>query len=527
MDYERAAELDLAAFESVYVCTECGDPLYRNSPSDEAICINSTCARRQTGDGSVMEVSAEAQPQLEDDSAKREDAIAQEIGRWKPGALARKTWEARRDLVRDLMDRGQAVSQDRFGALEELLILLNRYECRGHTDTTRRFERLVAAVQEWSEGLRNLASFGAHRYVFIQKGEKRVPMAMAYEHVLGAVLSSFGHVGSGSAAAGPDVFAYTHIEEAVNLQIEEAINKQLEEQQKVDWAQILAILWPFALAIRYLLESSYRSYQQHDYHPEIPDVAVILSWYMSARNMPGNQIIPADKLRSEMDDYQSRYFGAHKGEANSAEAFVSKYITSDKLVPVAVESDRGWHIDALTALFYVLYLQGKLDSDPRIDQFHPGGMLQNMRAKAAAAFEEWLREALREKGYRCLDGPLTLRANKMEFEYDIVALNESNRRVILVEAKYRDPPPSSFTGDNLVGHEFAGDDGLAVHARLQQERLEFFKEHVNRGLTNLAPESSPTSYQIDSYLVTKHIPLAHRYRETRIVRAFEFLSDEV
>lgn len=518
MDHEQVTELDLAAFESEYVCTECGDLLYRTSTGDEATCINLACSHRQPGDGSVMDVSAEAQPQLQEATAQREDAIAQEIGRWKPGSLARRTWAARRDLVRDLMDRGQPVSAERFGALEQLLILLNRHESRGHTDTNTRFENLVAAVREWLEGLRDLEWFGTHRYVLVVTGGERVPMAMAYEHALASVLSSFGHVWSGSASAGSDAFAYTHIEEAVI--------EQLEGEEMQDWAQVLATLWPFSLAIRYLLESSYHSRLQHDYQPDVEDISVIFGWYAVARSAPGDPIIQANRISSEKDDYQ-RHFDRHGSGSKSAEDFVSKYVTSETLVPVVVQSDRGWHIDALTALLYVLYLQGKLANDPRVDQFYPGGMLQDMRARAATAFEAWLRDALREKGYRCLDEPLTLRVNNMEFEYDIVALNESSGRVIIAEAKYRDPPPSSFTGDNLVMHEFAGEEGLAAHARRQEERLEFFRQHIDRGLAGLDPERAVISYAVDSYVVTKHIPLAHRYRETRIVRALEFVSDEI
>lgn len=516
MDHERIAELDLAAFESDYVCTVCGEPLYRTSANDESVCMNSACSHHQMDDGTVIEVSADAQPELQHEAERLEEAVAQEIGRWKPGALARRAWASRRDLVKALFD-GQPTSVYRFGALEELLIQLNRHESHGYTDTDRRFERLVALVWKWLDGLRLIESFEARRYVMVQRQGERVAMAMAYEQALQSVLASFGHVSSRSAADGFETFSYAHIEETVN--------RQLEEQGGEDWAQILAILWPFAMEIRYLLESSYRSSQQHDYRPDFSDIAAIVAWYMSVRNTSDDQIIPRAKIESEIRDMNDRYFEPHGREENSAEAFVSKYITSQFLVPVVVQSDRGWHIDALTALVYVLYLQAKLPSDPRIDQFYRGGMLQNMRAAAAAAFEEWLRNSLREKGYQCLDEPLTLRADGVTFEYDIVALNESSGRVILAEAKYRDPPPSSFTGDNLVEHEFAGADGLAPHARHQQERLEFFREHVKRGLAGLAPESDPTSYQIDSYLVTKHIPLAHRYRETRIMRSFEFLSD--
>ena len=48
--------------------------------------------------------------------------------------------------------------------------------------------------------------------------------------------------------------------------------------------------------------------------------------------------------------------------------------------------------------------------------------------------------------------------------------------------------------------------------------------HRDAVLDGLNPGRSPDSYTIQSYVVTKQVPLVHKYMETGVLRAFEFLE---
>lgn len=88
--------------------------------------------------------------------------------------------------------------------------------------------------------------------------------------------------------------------------------------------------------------------------------------------------------------------------------------------------------------------------------------------------------------------------------------------------------PSSFNGTNLVQQEPLGPHGLRCEASRQQERTDFFRGNLPKFDQYLKPEHAWGEYEICSYLITKHFPLARRYyKETRIVRALEFLAAEV
>ena len=86
---------------------------------------------------------------------------------------------------------------------------------------------------------------------------------------------------------------------------------------------------------------------------------------------------------------------------------------------------------------------------------------------------------------------------------------------------------AASTGENLICQELLGKKALKHEANRQQLRLEFFRQDPSRFTQYLNPQRPCNEYEVRSYLVTKHIPLAHRYKETRIVRAFEFLESEI
>jgi len=70
-----------------------------------------------------------------------------------------------------------------------------------------------------------------------------------------------------------------------------------------------------------------------------------------------------------------------------------------------------------------------------------------------------------------------IRSGGQQFEYDILAISEDKRRIILADAKFRDMVFSSFTGDNLIRQELLGPNALRFEANRQQLRLNFFKEN--------------------------------------------------
>ncbi len=167
----------------------------------------------------------------------------------------------------------------------------------------------------------------------------------------------------------------------------------------------------------------------------------------------------------------------------------------------------------------MIYLQGEPGLvDENITRLNEP-LLQRMRERAGQEFEILLRGQLLSKGFSGPDQPVTAR-----FEYDVLMISETERIIVLADAKYRDINPSSLTRENLVRQELLGDQAILAEARRQEARLSHFSENMDALRTFLTPQLSWTSYQMRSYLVTKSVPLISKYGETEILRASEFLA---
>ena len=509
--------VNLENFASAYVCLECSGLLYRlpSTPRQES-CLTLGCSQRDHRIAEVLAVSLGTQPILEAETEERESKIVAQLKKWKRGKLATRTWAARRDISLQMFDSGQMTSIGRFHDLEELLILLNRHPhvSSGYLDSTSQFESLLDLVHEWADGLRWVESLEHKRFALINFEGMRVAVAMSYENAIQELYATLGYV-QRKPSESTRLFPYQTVEQVVS--------ETFERRQTGGWGDAIAPLWPLILSLRYVLETSHRGALQHHYQPDASDMSVIFGWYQTTVELGTNGIVPAKDTVVQTGQYQQQF--DELGLTKSGNEFIAKYVTNLQLVPIIVSSDLGWHLDRPTILLYLLYLHSQLERDTTVLEYRGRGLLDEAKDLAAIEFENWLRKELTSRGFECLEMPLKLPGKRhTKFEYDIVALSEIRGLIVIAEAKYRDPPPSSLTGDNLVTQELAGADGLATHARTQQERLEYFKDHLVAGTTGLNPQNPLYTYVIENFVVTKHIPLVHQYRETTIVRAFEFLE---
>lgn len=78
-----------------------------------------------------------------------------------------------------------------------------------------------------------------------------------------------------------------------------------------------------------------------------------------------------------------------------------------------------------------------------------------MRVRVSEKYESWLREEVRKRGYTGSESSVI-----EKYEYDIIAVSEEKKAIIMADAKYRDMAPSSFTGTSLIAQELLGDYAL-------------------------------------------------------------------
>ncbi|MFH1140671.1 MAG: hypothetical protein V1724_03140 [Chloroflexota bacterium] len=478
-------------------------------PTD--VCLNPVCPLWPSEVVSIIDAAEQAQPHLYHELQESEQRLLAEIIEWKPGLLARFAYKARAELITMFLRKGIMPSVDHFFAIGELLLLVNKQPSHGTNDDLEGFRVLLESVRLWSQDQLNLEDLQTRRYVLGRTDSGIRGFSIKFAH---AISESHATMGIGSYKRTSSMFPYFHLESAATTHV--------DPSRVTDASEILETFWPTSLQLRYVLRSHYRMAKQYDYRPDILDMTVLFGWCMSTWGRDESWIIPAEKESKEIQELQA-HFDKYAIRPFSAQEFVRNYIDSTELVPIAVRTAEGFLLDSITLLFFVIYLQGCPNPElPAVAERGP--LLVNMRVKVGEKFEEWLRKEIHRRGYRGPDQPVTV---EKRYEYDIMAISEEKKRIIIADAKYRDIAPSSFTGTNLIPQELLGEHGLRDESSRQQERLDFFRKNLPKFDQYLKPERPWGEYEICSYLITKHFPLAHRYKETRIARAIEFLAADV
>ncbi len=500
-------------FDSDYLCPHCGGLLYLDTATPRNdVCINENCRLWPRDFNSIIDATETEEPRIYKEIQDKENLLVDEIHRWKPGILARYAYEARRELITSLFTKGIMPLIDYFIAVGELLLMANKYPSEGTVDDIDKFRLLLEDVRRWSRDQRNLEDVRTKRLIFGRTESGLELLYIKYAKAFTEFQKELGLISNKKLSQTESLFPYAHLEATVT--------PELDFTKITDHKEILEQFWPMSLQLRYWLQEHYRTKMQYNYLPDILDFTVIYGWFMKTWGKDKLSIIPADKQGKEIVDMQRHFDSQAKGKY-SAQNFFNTYVDSAELVPIVARTHEGILMDYHTLLFFLIYLQGCPDpKEPAIKK--RGEIIQDMKAKVGKKFESWLREETRKRGYV---GPETaVQESKKGYEYDIIAISEEKKTIIMADAKYRDMAPSSFTGTNLLTQELLGDHALRCEANHQQKQLDYFRNNIEKFRRYLQPQRPWGEYDIHSFLVTKQIPLAHRYKEVKILPATVFLQ---
>ena len=501
-------------FDSDYLCPHCGGLIYLNTatPPDD-VCINEKCQLWPSDFDSIIDVTETQEPRIYEEIQDKEGLLINEIDRWKPGRLARYAYKGRRELITLLFTKGIMPSIDYFIALGELLLMTNKHPSKGTIDDMDGFRMLLEAVRRWSQDKLDLEDMQNRRIVFGRTKSGLKPLSIKYSKVIEEFQQGLGILSSKKLPPKESLFPYEHLEAAVT--------PKPDFSTITDYGQILDLFWPASLQIRHWLQGHHRTKTQYDYVPDLLDLTVFCGWLDKTWGKADLQIIPYEKLEKETGEIQS-HFDSQSDKAYSAKNFFNTYVDNTGLVPIVARTSEGIIMDYHTLLFFLIYLHGCPDpKEPALKK--RGEIIQNMKGRVGEKFESWLRKEIRNKGYEGPDCPIKVPA-RTGYEYDIIAVSETKKAIIIADAKYRDMAPSSFTGANLIAQELLGDHALRNEADLHQKRLDYFRNNLERFGKHLNPKLPWAEYNVQSFLVTKQTPLAHRYKEVKILRATEFLE---
>ncbi|MFQ6027531.1 MAG: hypothetical protein ACE5Q6_08570 [Dehalococcoidia bacterium] len=400
-------------------------------------------------------------------------------------------------------------------AVAELLVLTQGEPSRrlyidGETDTSV-FSAILRETSAWAGHMRTLEDLRTGRYLILRQLNGKIDDRAFALKYLAAVRSNEQALGLAESLGQIDeksMFEYEHIETAATPS---------PSPGTTDLGELLETMWPFTLGFRRALRSHSRTSQLYNYQANLVDFSVLAGYWMQC-SAEETCLIPAAKEIDEIKQLDP-HLQEFSGGKVTAEDFVQRYIDCQEQAPVVVRTPEGWLFDKTTLLVYMLYLQGEPGLvDKNISRLQEP-LLVRMQGRAGQEFELWLREELRKNGFRGPGEPV-----QMRYEYDILMVSETQRTILLADAKYRDINPSSATGANLLSQELLNDGALLEEAIRQEDRLSFFLQNQSAFVKFLTPEQPWSAYQVSSYVVTKSASLISKFGNTDILRASDFLA---
>jgi len=110
-------------------------------------------------------------------------------------------------------------------------------------------------------------------------------------------------------------------------------------------------------------------------------------------------------------------------------------------------------------------------------------------------------------------------------EYDVIAFSEEKQEILLLETKFKDPSPSSFSAKKLIEQEFTTDKyGLLPQVKKHQERYDLLAQQGKLFQRRLGLQNAIQRYGTWACFVTKYTPLISRYRNVSVISDKDFMK---
>lgn len=492
-------------FKSDYLCYACGGILYCDlEDASHQYCINSSCPYCNHT-FTVLDPSAEASPQLHKELKEEEARLVALVESCNHEALAMYIYGMRLTLVDSAVTRGVMPSIQMWHALGDLLILMNAHPPRGSDRSNTTFDLIVKLGYRRSKHLNFIEDVENGRYKILQlpRGQTQV-VQMKYLLPLYDMLKAYGLAASGKLDS-PDLFKFEDIDELVISDV--------DLEPGVDMADFFNSLWPYVITLRYGFGLHYRTSLQYRYTPARVDIPYLLGIFHSLKSKEP-VFLPKENLSRHFSRYQEYTQG------RTFDQLMAEYAESQEKVPIMVPVGNRVISDPLTLLYFIIHLHGQAIENDRLSI---GRDIALMKKKGADFFEAKVRKELHEHGYTGPDSVV-----KVKYEYDVLGISEAKKRILVIDAKFRDIAPSSISAHTLVKQELMEPkEGLLDETEAHAVRVDYMKQNLGMFKQHLKPVSDIHAYRIRAYVVTKHTPLISQYKGIDILSLADLVGREL
>jgi len=341
--------------------------------------------------------------------------------------LPRYVYKARKELVEAAITQGIMPFLDYWFAVGELLILMNRNPSSGSVNDLKRFKTLLEAIWVWSNNQCNLEDILTKRYCVGRSAMDFISLGIKYAVAYRKSQKSMGLLSYQDIVTVTESFTYFHLED-------DAIS-EVDLNTTIDLSDWFDSLWQISLQQRYAFRIHYRMYKQYDYKLYFVDLSVLGGWFIKIPTTNETCMQPIENLLDSLRSHFEKFGGGFR----ISEQFLKEYVDSSELVPIVVCTPDCLFLDRFILVYFLIFLYGCQNQTNDREGNLPKPIVDTIRGdKLGNRFEDWLRKEVYGRGYTGSGSVVEIRSGGQQFEYDILAISEDKRRIILADAKFRD-----------------------------------------------------------------------------------------
>ncbi|MGD9276804.1 MAG: hypothetical protein PVJ67_06555 [Candidatus Pacearchaeota archaeon] len=238
----------------------------------------------------------------------------------------------------------------------------------------------------------------------------------------------------------------------------------------------------------------------------------LLSLFYSAKTMEGLNIITKKELKITLEKM--------KFPKEKIKEFFTFILGGENKIPFVL--DNGAEILYSKGVLFVMALKfmSHLKEKPIVNE---------LKSDIGFVFEDKLREKLKEKGY-LIPFKKGFKLFKKSFDYDIVAINPIEKKILIMEAKFRDLPCSAFSGKNILNLKLNDKDSGEIPIAERQERrrkelsknLDIFEKRCKEEGLDL----DLNGFDIEALAIFKFTPILFNHGYVRLM-SFNKMIEEL
>ena len=471
--------------KSNYICG-CGNLLYKDVKNKKEYCLNKECKNH----GDIKNIKRDYN-KAEEEFKKIESKI--KFSSFKFGNKFKKfLFEEQNRLISNIFLEGK-LNIDSFLYISYLIHITKNISFEGRNQNPKNFQIFLDENYKAFTNYLFFQEIKEENYVLVDTYEKKgEPLILKYIEAIREQQKEYGLVKDGDVK---DSFTY----EKIGVTDIERIPFKLG----MDFGEYFRNFFTLMIQLELITKTNLLFANIFDRDFSRYSIAGLIFLSHSARTINNLNVISKKEIKNTLEKMEFQ------------EEEIKKFIDfilgiEDKIPFVLVEKENILYSKGLLFMMALKFM-GHLKEKP---------IVQELKRDIGFVFEEKVREILRDKGY-VIPFNKGFKLFKKSFEYDIIALDTSKKKIVLIESKFHDLPASALSGKNILNIKLNNKESgeISICERqikrrdeLSKNLLRFQEKCKEKGL-----DIELKNFEVEAIAILKFTPLLTKYNNIELM----------